>query len=295
MEDQAVQEQEDIWRTRMSRRAFLRKMVSGLLVTEGVALLATAYPILVEPNWLDVTYVRVPLTDLPERLHGLRIAQFSDVHLGPYTHDAHLRGVVHTVMAHRPDLILFTGDMVTRRESADPKRLGIFQHLSAPLGVWGVLGNHDHWMDANAVHELIEKWTPIRVLRNESVALDVKGEHLWLVGVDDAWVGADKPEVAFARVPEDGVRLVLMHEPDAADWLPLTSRTLQLSGHTHGGQVRLPLVGALLLPYLGRKYDVGLYRVNGGWVYTNRGVGVITPPVRFNCRPEVTIIELVRG
>ncbi len=285
----------NVWSVRMSRRAFLRKMVSGLLVTEGMALVATVYPILVEPNWLDVTYVRVPLADLPERLHGLRIAQFSDVHLGPYTRDAHLRGVVHAIMAHRPDLILFTGDMVTRRANADPQRLRIFRDLSAPLGVWGVLGNHDHWMDADAVHELIEKWTAIRVLRNESVALDVKGESLWLVGVDDAWVGADEPEVAFASVPEEGVRVVLMHEPDAADWLPLTPRTLQLSGHTHGGQVRLPLVGALLLPYLGRKYDVGLFRVNGGWVYTNRGVGVITPPVRFNCRPEVTIVEIVRG
>ena len=291
MEEHARREA-DIWSVRMSRRTFLRKALTGVLATEGMALLATAYPLLVEPNWLHVTYVRIPLSGLPSGLHRLRIAQFSDVHLGPYTRDGHLRDVVRAIMAHRPDIILFTGDMVTRRENAEPRRLEIFRHLSAPLGIWGVLGNHDHWMDADRVHELIERWTPIRILRNENVSIQAGDEHFWLVGVDDAWVGADKPEEAFAGVPEDAVRLVLMHEPDAADWLPLDGRTLQLSGHTHGGQVRLPFVGALLLPYLGRKYDAGLYRVKGGWVYTNRGVGVITPPVRFNCRPEVTIIEL---
>ncbi len=280
---------------RMTRRTFLRKLVSGVAVAEGTALLATVYPLLLEPNWLDVTRVRIPLPDLPDDLVGLRIVQFSDVHLGPYMHTPFLRWIVRAIMAQSPHLILFTGDMVSRDQDADPDKARLLASLEAPLGVWGVLGNHDHWADPDVVHAFIERYTPVRVLRNEHVPIRVGSTLLYLIGVDDAWVGADDAEAAFGGVPEDAVRVVLLHEPDAVEWMPMTPRTLQLSGHTHGGQVRLPLVGAPLLPYLGRKYDAGLYRVRGGWLYTNRGLGVISPPLRLNCRPEITLFILERA
>lgn len=278
----------------MSRRTFLRKLVSGMAVVEGAAVLGTVYPLLLEPNWLSVTHVRVPMPNLPPDLEGLRVVQFSDVHLGPYMHAPFLRWVVHTIMAQSPDLIVFTGDMVSRDQDADPVMAQILAGLQAPLGVWGVLGNHDHWANPDRTHAFIERHTPVRILRNAAVPLRVGSATLYLVGVDDAWVGADDADRAFADVPDDAVRLVLMHEPDAIEWLPVTPRTLQLSGHSHGGQVRLPLLGPPLLPYLGRKYDAGLYRVDGGWLYTNRGLGVIAPPIRFNCRPEITVFELTR-
>ena len=284
-----------ILENRMTRRTFLRKLVSGLTLAEGTALLATLYPLLVEPNWMDVTRVSIVIPDLPEELDGLRIVQFSDVHLGPYMHRPFLRWAVHTIMALSPDIIVFTGDMVSRDVDANPEDARVLAPLRAPLGVWGVLGNHDHWIDPEFAHRFIEQNTPIRVLRNESVSLPLNGSRLYLVGVDDAWVGADDPAEAFRGVPEDAVRLVLMHEPDAIEWLPITPRTLQLSGHTHGGQVRLPLIGALLLPYLGRLYDLGLYRVRGGWLYVNRGLGVIAPPLRLNCRPEITLFLLQKA
>lgn len=279
----------------MTRRTFLRKLISGLTVAEGSALLATVYPILLEPNWLEVTRVRVPLPDLPEDLVGLRIVQFTDVHLGPYMHAPLLRRAARAIMAQSPHVIVFTGDMVTRDQDADPAKARLLKSLEAPLGVWGVLGNHDHWADPERVQTFIERNTPVRILRNEHVPVKVGNTTFYLVGVDDAWVGADDAERAFAGVPEDAMRVVLLHEPDAVGWMPMTSLTLQLSGHTHGGQVRLPLMGALLLPYLGRRYDAGLYRVQGGWLYTNRGLGMISPPVRLNCRPEITVFVLERG
>ncbi len=284
-----------LWQVRVSRRTFLRRIVPRALLAQGVALALTSYPALVEPVWLDVTRLRLRLPGLPPALDGLRLVQFSDVHISPYVGTSYLRGVVHQIMAQQGDVILFTGDMITRGIHTDPAVMRLFAPLQARLGVWGVLGNHDHWADADAVQGLIEENTPIRVLRNEHVPLAVDGATMWLVGVDDAWVGADNPDRAFADVPEDAFRLLLMHEPDAADWLPLTPNTLQLSGHSHGGQVRLPLIGPPLLPYLGRKYNTGLYRVREGWVYTNRGIGVISPAVRFNCRPELTVITLVKA
>ncbi len=279
----------------MTRRTFLRKLVSGLAVAEGTALLATLYPLLIEPNWMDVTRVRISIPNLPDDLQGLRIVQFSDVHLGPYMHRSFLRRSVRAIMSLSPDLIVFTGDMVSRDVEANPEDAQLLAPLSARLGVWGVLGNHDHWSDPDFAHEFIERNTPIRILRNQSMLLRVGGSDLYLVGVDDAWVGADDADKAFHGVPEDAVRLVLMHEPDAVEWLPMSPSTLQLSGHTHGGQVRLPFAGALLLPYLGRKYDVGLYRVRGGWLYVNRGLGVIAPPLRLNCRPEITLFVLQKA
>lgn len=281
--------------TRMSRRTFLKKILTGALITQGAAVLGVSYPVFLEPVWLDVTHLHLRFPTLPQDLHGLRLVQFSDVHISPYVREKYLRGVAHKIQSLKGDLILFTGDMVTRNEHMDPKAVRLFSGLQARLGVWGVLGNHDHWSNADEVQEYIEQNTPIRILRNEHVPLQVGGSVLWLVGVDDAWVGADDPDRAFANVPEDAFRLVLMHEPDVADWLPMTQLTLQLSGHTHGGQVRLPLIGPPMLPYLGKKYDMGLYRVKKGWVYTNRGIGLIAPPIRFNCRPEITVITLLRA
>ncbi len=289
-----ISRRENMLEQRMTRRTFLRKFISGMALAEGATLLATVYPLLLEPNWLDVTRVPIAFPDLPDDLVGLRIVQLSDVHLGPYMHPPFLRWVVRTVMSLSPDLIAFTGDMVSRNQDADPAKARVFKSLRAPLGVWGVLGNHDHWMNPDLAHAFIERYTPIRILRNASATIPVGNSVLHVVGVDDAWVGADDAKRAFRDVPEDDVRLVLMHEPDAVQWLPMTPRTLQLSGHTHGGQVRLPLIGAILLPYLGRKYDLGLFRVRGGWLYVNRGLGVISPPLRLNCRPEVTLFVLER-
>ncbi len=280
---------------KLTRRQFLRVFLSRFIAAPTVAVLASSYPLVLEPVWLDITRLRIPVPGLPPALKGLRIAQFSDVHIGPFSQRWFIERAMRALQGQQAHLIVFTGDMVTRDTPLSRDALRPFRNLAAPLGVWGVLGNHDHWSDPDRIQHAIQRYTPIRILRNQAVPLSFQGDTLWLVGVDDAWVGADDASSAFAHVPEAAPRLVLMHEPDAADWLPLTPQTVQLSGHSHGGQVRLPFVGPVMLPYLGRKYDMGLYNVRGAWVYTNRGLGVIAPPVRLNCRPEITIIELDRA
>jgi predicted MPP superfamily phosphohydrolase len=133
------------------------------------------------------------------------------------------------------------------------------------------------------------------VLDNSGVALSAGGSQLYLAGVDDCWSGAPDLELALDGAPAAAPVVLLAHEPDFADTFALDGRvSLQLSGHSHCGQVRLPGIGALVLPTYGQKYDAGLNKASNMWVYTTRGIGVIGPPVRFNCPPEITEIMLVR-
>ena len=131
-------------------------------------------------------------------------------------------------------------------------------------------------------------------MKNKGVTLSINNTPLYLAGVDDGWSGRPDLPAALANRPAGTTTVLLAHEPDLADTFSRDQRvSLQISGHSHGGQIRFPGIGAFILPYLGRKYDRGLYRVNEMWLYTNRGLGNIIEPVRFNCAPEVTEITLV--
>lgn len=155
--------------------------------------------------------------------------------------------------------------------------------------VLACLGNHDHWTDADAVAGALSD-AGLTMLRN--AAREV-ADGLWVAAVDDVWEQQADLGKALEGAPAGAIIVLLAHEPDYADEVAADGRvSLQLSGHSHGGQVRLPFIGAPFLPYLGRKYPAGLYRVGGMWLYVNRGVGLISPAVRFNCRPEVTLLTL---
>jgi predicted MPP superfamily phosphohydrolase len=166
--------------------------------------------------------------------------------------------------------------------------------LDARYGVFTIIGNHDLWTDVRVVQQGLDD-SRLPILRNRGVTLQAGRAKIHLAGVDDVWNG--KPDLATTldETPADALTILLSHEPDYADTVARDGRVaLQLSGHSHGGQVRLPGIGAPILPYLGKKYDQGLYRVGQMWVYTNRGIGVVGPPVRINCPPEITKITLTR-
>ncbi len=169
----------------------------------------------------------------------------------------------------------------------------VLARLNARYGVFSVLGNHDHWKGATVVRRGLEE-SGLAILNNSGLTLSKGQERLYLAGLDDGWVGRSNLSQALEKQPQGVPTILLMHEPDFADTFSADGRiSLQLSAHIHGGQVRLPGIGAPFLPRHGRKYDQGLYRVQDMWLYTNRGIGVTNPPVRFNCRPEVTEIKLV--
>ncbi len=278
--------------TKLSRRYFLK-----LATAVGLEMVAfggcAAYAWWGEPDWLQLERVEIPIPGLPAGLGGLRIVQLSDLHAGPDLPPERLEKTLQITAELAPDLLVITGDWVIF-DAADaiPAAKAVAQ-LSPPLGNYAILGNHDHWTDAGVVADAVES-AGITLLRNSHLPIPAGEDILWLAGVDDIWEKKHDLDGALAGIPAGAPVILLAHEPDYADTVAAVGRVaLQLSGHSHGGQVHLPLIGAPVVPYLGEKYVSGLYSVDGNmWVYTNRGIGSIRPAVRFNCRPGKTHITL---
>jgi hypothetical protein len=246
---------------------------------------------------------------LPEKLDGFTIAQVSDLHLGPYVSVDHVRRSVEITNGLRADLVVLTGDFVYGSASYGAACAQELASLEARYGVFAVLGNHDIWTSARQVTANLIK-AGITVLRNSRQLLEVGSAHLWLLGIKDTgYTGKSSSDframwqetrdalaALLEGIPADEPRLLLVHNPDFVEMLPEGRIDLALCGHTHGGQVRLPFIGAPVVPScFGRKYASGLVQAPSTLVYVNRGIGVIPTPVRFNCRPEVTLLQLRTG
>ena len=274
---------------------FLR-MAGAALALAGTGGLTDAYAWNVEPNMLVLEEVRVRLPRLPQAFDGLVIGFLSDFHVNGPSSPALTARAAEMLMAHQPDLVALGGDYITRSADDTASCADALAKLRAPLGVYGILGNHDYW--AGDTERTVAALTRvgIRILRNESLVIGSGSNPVFLIGLDDVWEQhADLPH-ALLGVPPDACKIVLVHEPDFADAAAKEEVALQLSGHSHGGQVRLPLIGAPILPYLATRYPIGLQRAGPfTQVYTTRGVGLINPAVRFNCPPEVTILRLQAG
>jgi uncharacterized protein len=278
----------------LSRRKFLG--FSGGALAGGV-LGASLY----EPQETVVSQVEVTLKRLPTGFDGIRIAQLSDIHFSPFMTASHLDRVIELTNAQKPDLVILTGDFVTaghhrrernaRAEQAWPCA-NVLRRIESPLGCFAVLGNHDYDTNAAVVTEALSAGSRIQVLRNRAIALERDGARLWVAGVDDMTATRAKPDDALQGVPKQECTVVAVHEPDFADEMRKFSVDFQMSGHSHGGQIRLPGVGALYLPTWARKYPMGHYQIGELQLYTNRGIGVIGLPMRYMCPPEITVFTL---
>jgi uncharacterized protein len=255
---------------------------------------------LIEPHTPVIDKISIGLRRLPEAFHGFRIVLLGDLHFGPYAGKTQVERAVRLALAQKPDLTILCGDFVSHplfghhgpegAHHAEPCAEVLQQLTGAP--VVSILGNHDHSNGAEIVAEALDSQR-LNVLRNQAMPLERGGQRIWIVGLDDVIAHANDLDKALEGIPPDETKIVAVHEPDFADRVAKYSVDLQLSGHSHGGQVRIPFFGAPVLPHLGRKYPIGLNRVRDLQVYTNRGIGVISPPVRLNCPPEVTLITLV--
>ena len=280
-----------------SRRALLsrrRLLGGGALAAAGLTGGGGACFLWGERHFPAIYRVRAAVSGLPAWLRGYRIAQVSDMHRGPYVTEEYLRRCGALVDSLAPDLVVATGDFVDHRVRWAESCAAALSGLRAPDGVFAVLGNHDHWSeDAQQVAAALEG-AGLRMLTNRSARLQRSGRSWWLCGVDDIWSGRPDLDAALRDVPETGFRILLCHEPDFADRAAAWGIPLQLSGHSHGGQVRLPGCRPFVAPPYGRKYPQGLQQVerSPSLVYTNVGLGVIFPPIRLNCRPEVTLLTL---
>jgi predicted MPP superfamily phosphohydrolase len=281
--------------TFLQRHQCSDKRLSQITVLSAVllGLGGLTYAHSIEPKWIDVNHVSLPLPRLHPSFDGYRLVQISDLHIDGGTNRQRLEEAVELVRVCEPDLVAITGDFITHfpgRYAADLIRwLG---KLRAPDGVVGVLGNHDHGGNAPEVRAILRA-AGVTDLSNAVQTLRRGQAALHLCGVDDPLKRQARLDRVLERLPEEGPAILLAHEPDYADISAATGRfALQLSGHTHGGQVRLPFVGPLFLPRWGRKYPQGFYKVKGMLLYTNRGLGTAHLTLRFNCRPEITVFTL---
>ena len=263
----------------------------------------TTYSGVKETQTLSTERVDFGLPRLGPGLDGLRVAQLSDLHFGPYTGEVEIRRAVAAVNAAAPDLIVLTGDYVTstwlfhlgRRTGKEIVPCAeLLRELRCPLGVYAILGNHDWGVGANFIAGTLTD-AGIRVLRNDAVPIERDRARMWLVGVDDVMFKAADLDRALSDVPRGEPVLLLAHEPDFADEAARYSIAVQLSGHAHGGQIVLPGVGAPYLPPLGRKYRRGLYTVRNMCLYSNRGLGVAGVPLRFGAPPEIALVGFRSG
>lgn len=274
---------------RLNRRQFL-KLLGASVASGGLSALGGyGYATQVEPYRLSVERLTLPLTGWPERLAGLTVAQLSDFHLYPFTPLWFVEEAVAATNALQPDVVVLTGDYVSDSAESIFDLAPVLARLNPRLGLAAILGNHDHWAGAPTVRRGLRA-AGIPLLENSCLTLS---NGLIIAGLDDPWAGRPDLPATLAGVSGNAPLLLLAHEPDFADEFTQDPRVrLQLSGHSHGGQVRLPGLGAPFLPRYADKYDLGLYQVNQAWLYTNRGIGMTGAPVRFNCPPEITLITL---
>lgn len=264
----------------------------------GVALLGTGgvtYVTKIEPGRLDLTTVTLALPRLDPAFAGFRLLQISDIHLSDAVTAEQVSEVCKMALETRPDLVALTGDFVDKREEL--RRLlgdlsAALRPLTQSVQTVAILGNHDYRMGLTAIRKML-KDLQVQELTNQSLSLTRGGARLHIAGVDDVIWGRPRLQRVVEELPEEGAAILLAHEPDYADTSAKSGRfDLQLSGHSHGGQIVLPVVGAPVLPELGRKYPSGLYRVGNMYQYTNRGLGMTEPYIRFNCRPEIALFTL---
>ncbi len=278
-----------------TRREILKRtlLVGGGLATLGVGG-SYLYGRFIEPGWFDIVPVALTLPRLAPEFDGYRVVQFSDIHADKWMNEARVGEVVRLVNAQQPDAVVVTGDFMNGKWGFRRAQAAM-AHLEAPDGVYAVLGNHDHWDDFPEILRPGLAEIGVTELCN-TVSTIKRGEAaLHFAGVDDLLKGEPDLDQVLATLPEQGAAILLAHEPDFADTSSATGRfDLQLSGHSHGGQIAFPFVGPPLLPPLGRKYPIGLYQVGDMLQYTNRGLGrlPIEPRMRFLSRPEITVFTL---
>jgi uncharacterized protein len=284
----------------LSRRSFL----TGALIGAGSLAL---YAGEIERHWIEIVRKDIYLGGLADGLEGITVAQLSDIHLDEFTEPFLLREAIDRINQLRPDVVLLTGDFVSAELL--PRKVtteaawqcgSLLSRLQCPHR-YAIYGNHDIFAGREQVKEALHS-NGITILQNANLPIERNGGRLWLAGIDDPVYGRPNLEetipAPIRNLPKEPV-VLMCHAPDFFDYLRTheagQAASLVLSGHTHGGQIRLPVIGPLHLPPGGRKYVEGLFQAGSMQLYVNRGIGSVSLPFRFNCRPEITLFTLRQG
>jgi len=243
----------------------------------------------------EITEMDIHIRRLSQAHDGLKIVHLTDIHHSLFTPLGEVERAVKMTNHLQPDLIVLTGDYVTFSPTYIWPVAQVLGRLRARLGVFAVLGNHDFNVDADEMTRALEAHH-IHVLRNSHFALESGGDRLWLIGVDDLWWSADDLEAGIRNVPARDPKILLCHNPEGVRMAAEHHIDLVLSGHTHGGQVRLPVVGGLYAKSkLGKRFIAGWNRLDGTQIYVSRGIGKVLVPLRVGCPPEIACLNLRSG
>jgi predicted MPP superfamily phosphohydrolase len=273
-----------------SRRDVI-KLSAAAAVSVGAG--GLAYGALVRKN-VEVSRVEVKITHLPGEFNGLTIAQLSDIHHGPYTGLDYISECVELVNGMKPDVVALTGDFTFGGKRYIEPCAEALKALKARVGVYAVLGNHDYYVGAGDVARAL-KSCGFDLLIDAKERIELGGAKLWLLGVDDLLYGRTDINRLMRGLPGEEPRIALSHNPDFIEEFAIKKKhiDLMIAGHTHGGQIRFPFIGA---PHIssayGQRYAVGLNRKGAMQVYTTRGIGTILLPARLNCPPEIVLFTL---
>ena len=284
-------------KNRISRRSFLKKGLKAMGASIASVSGGYYYAKHLEPFWLEINSYSIKKQTISPGLAGTRIVQFSDTHLGFHYQLSDLTRVVGKIQTLNPDIIVFTGDLMDEPQNYpnSDQIIPILHSLSAPLGKYAVYGNHDHGGYGTNLYGQIMKRSGFTLLQNEVVTIAKNSDTFFLAGLDEPMLGSPDFQAIANKMGADGFKLLLSHAPDLADTASRFGFDFQLSGHSHGGQVQIPFLGALVKPPFGEEYYDGFYEINSNQpltLYVNRGLGTTRLPFRFLSRPEITVFTL---
>lgn len=276
----------------MSRRQFFHSTLTSAAVCLAAATGCTREEAFA---WFEFSQWRVQVKDLPAAFDGFRILQLTDIHFSEWMDRKRLMGLRAFIDDQQVDLIVVTGDSSYHTEDFTDL-IAFYDGMPQTAPVLMVFGNHDIWDGAEAVFQPIFD-LGVQLLRNDIYTVEQDGSQLIIAGLDCAYEQRDDLQQVLSKLPDDGSQaLLLAHEPDVAPACAQTGRFfLQLSGHSHGGQICLPAGYAPVLPYLGQQYPRGYYDINGMMLYTCRGLGRGKPYLRLNCPAEMALFSLATG
>lgn len=245
-----------------------------------------------EANSLSLEKVDIRLKRLPKKLNNFRIVHLSDIHHSPFTSLEHIRRTVKIANRLKPDMFILTGDYVSHETEYIAPVAEVLADLKSEFGTYACLGNHDHWTDGELVTHLL-RGEGIKVLINEGFRFTARGASFWIAGVDDHMAGTvDLPAALQGSYPDE-MKLLLAHNPIVLRQAARYEIDLVLSGHTHGGQVKIRDKEKKILPR--RKFSSGLHRRKDTQIYITRGIGTVVLPIRYQCPPEISLLELQCG
>jgi|SRR5690625_3739386 len=281
----------------MKRRTFIKRTLGSLITASLFSAGTYYYAREIEPNRITISNFTISSNKVPQSFNHFKIVQFSDTHIGFHFHLNKIEKLINTINEQNPDLIVFTGDLIDQPNTFQKtNELGkLLKQLKAPYGKYWVYGNHDHGGYGTDLVKNIMKKAEFTLLKNEYTFIEKNNQKILLSGIDDVILG--HPNLGQS-LPDnyDGSHftILLAHEPDYADVSAQFPIDIQLSGHSHGGQVRLPFLGHLYTPIFAEKYVLGKYmlRDESFLLYVNRGIGTTRLPFRMFCSPEISTYTL---